>query len=392
MTRADLPTREGDPRTAPTQAANASDAARRENPAFDVLWKTLGVEATVASQPPFETIVPAKVVLHASASIGTETLPRLAIAGRCEGPPELGIGSTLGEGGMGVVQSATQVSLRREVAVKRLRGAGDAGEAAIALMREARVTGALEHPNVVPVYALGCDDGGTPMMVMKRVEGRSWGALLAARFGGPSRDDALKAEACAQDDEAAARAIASSLGKQLEIFVQVCNATHFAHSKGILHRDLKPDNVMLGGFGEVYLLDWGIALSTRAGNPYGLALASEVNSVAGTPAGAAPRRGGRDVLQPIGDASPRRVDAARAGAGHRAGGGRLDHGRHHHRCAAHPGGRRVVRLRGVGGGAAAVRLRAARALGRGGHRADHSDVVAPFHRGSPRVRRAAAFG
>jgi hypothetical protein len=173
---------------------------------------------------------------------------------------------TIGEGGMGVVHLATQATLGRHVAVKTLRkGAGDE-EAALRILREAWVTGALEHPNVVPVHDVGVDASGAPVIVMKRIEGRVWshlmrdGAEITRRFGATD-----------------------PLEWNLRTLVSVCNAVHFAHSRGILHRDLKPDNVMIGEFGEVYVLDWGIAVSLQDDPSGRLPCASQAKEIAGTP-------------------------------------------------------------------------------------------------------------
>lgn len=152
------------------------------------------------------------------------------------------LGPVIGEGGMGIVQLAHERSLDREVAIKRLRVELEDNEiAATLLVEEALVTGALEHPNVVPIHAVGADADGRPLMVMKRLTGVSWRKLLAEPEH-PRLDE-----------------IADPLRFHLEVLMQVCNALHYAHSRGVVHRDVKPENVVVGSYGEVYLLDWGAA-------------------------------------------------------------------------------------------------------------------------------------
>jgi serine/threonine-protein kinase len=144
---------------------------------------------------------------------------------------------------MGRVHLARQCSLEREVAVKTIKP-GASGAASQALLREARLTGALEHPGVVPIHLLTFDPFARPMLVMKRVDGVDLETLLADR-----EHPAWKARGRSTDRFVAA----------LEILLQVCLTLEFAHSRGIVHRDVKPKNIMVGSFGEVYLLDWGIA-------------------------------------------------------------------------------------------------------------------------------------
>jgi serine/threonine protein kinase len=149
----------------------------------------------------------------------------------------------LGRGGMGEVRLYLDRRIGRDVAHKSLRKDLRTGPIAIErFVREARVQGQLEHPAVVPVYDLGLDPTGQVFFTMKRVRGTPLDAVL---------------DAIADGD---AEALAShSRRRLLTAFVQVCRAIDFAHSRGVLHRDLKPANVMLGDYGEVHVLDWGLA-------------------------------------------------------------------------------------------------------------------------------------
>jgi serine/threonine-protein kinase len=207
---------------------------------------------------------------------------------------QLKTGETIGEGGMGVIRLAEQVALGRTVAVKTLKDARRAEPgAALDLLREAWVTGSLEHPNIVPVHHLGLDADGSPQIVLKRIEGTSWHDLLddadtvASRFGAPDL-----------------------LAWNLGILTQVLNAVRFAHSRGIVHRDLKPSNVMIGAFGEVYLLDWGIAVSLRDDGSGRLPLAADATEMAGTPCYMAPEMLGGEGAPPLSE----RTDVYLAGA------------------------------------------------------------------------------
>ena len=138
----------------------------------------------------------------------------------------------LGEGGMGAVYLARDRALEREVALKVLRAPEpDASERA-RILREARILASLEHPGIVPVHDAGVLPDGRVFYVMKRVRGER---LDDYARGGRSRVELLR------------------------VFRQVCEAVAFAHAAGVIHRDLKPQNVMLGAFGEVLVLDWGVA-------------------------------------------------------------------------------------------------------------------------------------
>jgi serine/threonine-protein kinase len=177
---------------------------------------------------------------------------------------DLEVLGVLGEGGMGVVHLARHRSLEREVAMKTVR-AGAPSDVLLALSKEAVLTGSLEHPGIVPVHAFGHAPDGRPVMVMKRVEGVPWRELLRA------------------PDHPHWGTIGSSdrLVDHLTILMQVANALWFAHSRGVVHRDVKPENVMVGEFGEVCLVDFGIAVRTRD-------VADAAVPIAGTPSYMAP--------------------------------------------------------------------------------------------------------
>ena len=182
--------------------------------------------------------------------------------------------STLGRGGMGVVHLARQQALRRNVAIKQINPEQLTSYAVRNLLREAYITGRLEHPNIVPVSLLGVDEEDRPLFVMKRIEGVSWTDTL--------HDARHLPRAYRQQD--------SIQESHFEIFEQVCLAMHYAHSKGIVHRDLKPENVMLGEFGEVYVVDWGIAVSLHEDEDGILPLARDAKQVVGTPMYMAPEQ------------------------------------------------------------------------------------------------------
>lgn len=137
----------------------------------------------------------------------------------------------LGEGGVGVVYEAVQENIDRHIAVKMIKAeAGTDEREREKFLAEAIVTGKLDHPNIVPVHDLGKTTAGRPFYVMKRVRGTPWSKRI---------QNASRAE-------------------NLRTLLDVCDAVAFAHARHVIHRDLKPDNVMLGEFGEVQLMDWGL--------------------------------------------------------------------------------------------------------------------------------------
>ena len=142
------------------------------------------------------------------------------------------LGELIGRGGMGEVVAAHDLRIGRDVAIKRMRSAHPDATQLSRFLREARVQARLDHPAIVPVYELGTDDHGKPFFTMKRLAGTTLAQRLA---------------------EAAPRPVL------LRAFIDVCMAVDFAHARGVVHRDLKPANIMLGDYGEVYVLDWGVA-------------------------------------------------------------------------------------------------------------------------------------
>jgi CRP-like cAMP-binding protein len=146
----------------------------------------------------------------------------------------------LAEGGMGVVHQAFDRVLERRCALKTLRG-DLAGLTDIerSFIQEARIAGRLQHPGVVPVYELGYDDACGHYFTMKLVRGRT----LAEHI----YEDTVRPRSPVR------------LYELLDVFVRVCDALAFAHDRGVVHCDVKPENIMVGDFGEVYLMDWGIA-------------------------------------------------------------------------------------------------------------------------------------
>jgi eukaryotic-like serine/threonine-protein kinase len=204
------------------------------------------------------------------------------------------IGNVLGQGGMGEVLLAVDEQIGREVAVKRIRAANPSDEELARFVREARVQGRLEHPAVVPVHDLSLDREGKPFFVMKRLAGTEMSDVLQRLRAGDEPDEE------------------GSRRRLLRAFADVCLAVEFAHSRGIIHRDLKPANIMLGDFGEVYVLDWGVARTVAEPDDSGsiptvqrdLALdsgATRAGTVLGTPAYMAPEQLVGDPTGPAAD-------------------------------------------------------------------------------------------
>ena len=149
----------------------------------------------------------------------------------------------LAEGGMGVVLKARDQRVQRAVAMKVLHSGHEfSADKLMRFVGEAQLTGQLEHPNIVPVYQLGLLADGQVFYTMKYVRGRTLEDVLEkVRLGDP--------DTCKQ----------YPLSALLTVFMKVADALAFAHSRGVVHRDLKPANLMIGAFGEVLIMDWGLA-------------------------------------------------------------------------------------------------------------------------------------
>ncbi|MDP3499515.1 MAG: serine/threonine-protein kinase [Myxococcales bacterium] len=173
--------------------------------------------------------------------------------------------SPLGRGGMGEVVLARDHDIERTVAIKRLNSQEDLG----LLMRfvdEIRIVGALEHPNIVPVHDVGVDEAGRYYFVMKHLHGESLESIVNKLHAG---------------DAAAHQRFPFHV--RMQIFLSVLNAMAYAHQRGYLHRDLKPANIMIGPYGEVTVMDWGLARHVGAPEALGAAPAvSEPGSRTGT--------------------------------------------------------------------------------------------------------------
>jgi serine/threonine-protein kinase len=151
----------------------------------------------------------------------------------------------IAEGGMGEIRVARDRKLRHSVAIKLLKDA-NSGAALQRFITEAQVTAQLDHPNIVPVYGLQVGGRGEISFSMKMVQGKTLKQII--------RDTAKSLRTGETETE-----LEHPLSDRLEHFLKVCDALSYAHSKEVLHRDIKPGNIMVGAFNEVYVMDWGIA-------------------------------------------------------------------------------------------------------------------------------------
>lgn len=149
-------------------------------------------------------------------------------------------GEQFEEGGMSLLLEAIDTNLMRKIAMKVLRDNNKKDEHELSRMVvEAQVTAQLDHPNIIPIYELGIDRQKRLFFTMKKVRGKALYELIS------QKDLAARSE--------------KDIFRLIRIMLKVCDAVSYAHNKGVIHRDLKPDNIMVGDFGQVYLMDWGIA-------------------------------------------------------------------------------------------------------------------------------------
>ncbi|MBI4615366.1 MAG: tetratricopeptide repeat protein [Planctomycetes bacterium] len=206
-----------------------------------------------------EACAVALTVLEDPADAASRAAPPPAAGGEALGR-HLVLGE-LGAGGMGKILLVRDPELNRELAAKVILGRSQEAGLLQKFLVEAQVTGQLEHPNIIPVHELGLAADRRVYFTMKRVRGRDLAAILGElreKSSGRRERPGSRRRKVERADAGEPRG-ADSLGELLPVFLKVCDAIAFAHSRGVIHRDLKPANVMTGEFGEVLVMDWGLA-------------------------------------------------------------------------------------------------------------------------------------
>jgi len=232
----------------------------------------LGLDQTAAALEP-ERGAPA-VPGTLDGVVRTTVLPRASATASGVSPPlgserRFEVLQVLGAGGMGEVALAEDRDIQRKVAVKRLRPDARSAPSLARFADEVRIIGQLEHPNITPVHDVGIDEEGQHYFVMKFVDGETLEAIIAKLAAAePGYAERFPTDA------------------RIEIFIGILNAVRYAHARGIVHRDLKPSNIMVGRYGEVTVVDWGIA--KKRGGP------DSADGVMGTPLYMSPEQAAGD--------------------------------------------------------------------------------------------------
>ena len=222
-------------------------------------WSSLGIDPRLLKVDQTGTLV----------SAGRDRAPEIpdlrGVMSRPSVSDELVLGDVMAVEASTVVRRAFQRSLRRDVAVVVAQeGSDDADDEVI---REGRVLARLEHPNLVPVHLLGEGADGRPMLATRMVQGRAWSTFMGGRRGQLS----------------APVGIDEPLEWHIRVLMTVCQVLHYAHSLGVVHRDVKPESVIIGEFDEIYLVQWGLAVSLDPLVAPELPIATGVTRLVGTP-------------------------------------------------------------------------------------------------------------
>jgi len=229
------------------------------------------------SNPFLEQADPVRVVETIPVDAPSELAPEVVAREQIPTPKHLSVRRALARGGMGHVHPAMDKNLLREVALKRLdKEYATKDFYRDAFIAEAQMTGQLEHPNIVPVHELAIDPSGVPYFTMKLVHGIAFDRWLRQKpLGSVER-----------------------IEEGIEILLKVCDAVAYAHYRGVLHRDLKPGNIMVGEFGQVYLMDWGLAKLSKTQPASGGDALMNAPGPVGTPDYMAPEqaRGNPDMV------------------------------------------------------------------------------------------------
>lgn len=248
-----------------------------------------GFDATVSAGDEPD---PSRLAAPGTATFRTTVLPR--VEHDPSGPNLVNVprvryeeSSTLGRGGVGEVVRADDNDIHRPVAIKRMLPDIESPAALARFVDEIRTVGQLEHPNIVPIHDVGLDENGRYYFVMKYVEGETLESIIDKLAAGDPTYH-----------------LVYTFERRTKLIIGVLEALHYAHARGLIHRDIKPANIMIGPYGEVMLMDWGIAKrigqassvpsSQPSSSPDRLA-GTHVGSVVGTPAYMSPEQARGDV-------------------------------------------------------------------------------------------------